>query len=119
MTIPQFLLINLGALVTAAGGIFLKRLSESFGEPTASLTWIGEVLGNPYLWAGGACYVFPIALWAYLLRTMELTKLQPLLAVVHFYTIVLAYVFLGEQASLQRLAGIALIVAGVIMVSRT
>lgn len=119
MTIFQFFLINFGALVTAAGGIFLKRLSTSIGEPTAKLSWIGSVLSNPYLWAGGFCYVLPIFLWAYLLRSMELTKLQPLLAVVYFYTIILAYLLLGEHASLQRLSGIAVIVAGVIMVSKT
>jgi len=119
MTISQFLLINLGALVSAAGGIFLKRLSDSLDEMTVSLAVIGSMLGNPYLWAGGVCYLLPIVLWTYLLRTMELTKLQPLLAVVYLYTIVLAYVFLGEQASLQRLSGMGLIVVGVILVSKT
>lgn len=119
MTIAQLFLINLGALITAAGGLFLKRLSASLAEPTMSMSWVGSLLGNINLWVGGVCYVLPIIFWTYLLRDMELTKLQPLLSIVYLYTIVLAYVFLGEYASLQRLGGIALIVVGVIIVSRT
>ena len=119
MTLAQFFLINFGALIAAAGGLFLKRLSSSLGDPAMNLNWFGSVFFNLNLWAGGVCYVLPIILWTYLLRSMDLTKLQPLLAVGYLYTIALAYLFLEEQLSMQRLTGIAIIIVGVIIVSRT
>jgi drug/metabolite transporter (DMT)-like permease len=119
MTIVQFGLINLGALIAAFGGIFLKRLSLGMQEPAFSLEWAFDVLTNRYIWLGGLCYVLPIFIWAYLLRSMELTKLQPLLSIVYIYTIVLSYCLLGEQLIALRLIGIAFVVFGVILVGRT
>ena len=119
MTLVQFAIINLGALVTAVGGIFLKRLSEQLdhGLPLTELSL--HVLKNSNLWLGGFCYVFPIFLWTYLLKHMELTKLQPLLSVVYVYTILLSRMFLGETPSTMRLFGVVMIIAGVFFVGRS
>ena len=119
MTPLQFILINLGALIAAAGGIFLKGLSESLTEPVMKITWIGSLLSNPNLWLAGLCYILPMFLWAYLLKSMELTKLQPLGSVVYIYTVGFAYIFLGEQPSLIRLIGIGVVIVGVVMISRS
>jgi len=119
VTTSQFLLINLGALLTAFGGVFLKKLSENTNFSEVSIQSAFQIVINPYLLAGVFCYVIPVLFWAYILKTMELTKLQPLLAVVYIYTIFVAYLFLGEQPSLIRLAGIALIVLGVIVVGKS
>jgi drug/metabolite transporter (DMT)-like permease len=88
-------------------------------EPAWSFGWTFQILTNPYLWLGWLCYMLPIFIWAYLLRSMELTKLQPLLAIVYIYTIALAYFLLGEQPTTQRLVGVAFVIAGVILVGRT
>ncbi|MGR3504308.1 MAG: EamA family transporter [Paracoccaceae bacterium] len=119
MTFVQFLIINLGALVAASGGIFLKRLSSELvhGLPLYELAL--NILRSPNLWLGGFCYIFPIFLWTYLLKYMELTKLQPLLAIVYLYTILLSVIFLGESPSVGRMFGISLILAGVIFVGRS
>lgn len=119
MTWVQFAIINLGAIVAAAGGIFLKRLSEQLDHKSSLFELLVYAIKNPNLWLGGFCYVFPIFLWTYLLKYMELTKLQPILSFVYIYTIVLAMVFLGEVPSMPRLFGIALILAGVFFVSRS
>jgi hypothetical protein len=52
MTIFQIVLINIGALVAAVGGIFLKRLSMGMQEPAWSFGWTFQILTNPYLWLG-------------------------------------------------------------------
>lgn len=119
MTLLQFAIINLGAFVAAAGGIFLKRLSEALDHNAPILELILYALKNPNIWLGGFCYVFPIFLWSYLLKYMELTKLQPLLSIVYIYTIILSVIFLGEIPSATRLFGILLIMVGVIVVGRT
>lgn len=119
MTTLQFLLINIGAFVTAAGGIFLKRLSDQLDHSSNLSALVLFVFKSPYLWMGGFCYVFPVLLWTYLLKYMDLTKLQPLLAIVYIYTILLSVLLLGESPSAFRLLGIALIIAGVIVVGRS
>ena len=119
MNWSQLALVHIGALITAAGGIFLKRLSVGLQPPEPTISWLISVGSNYYLWLGGFCYVFPIIIWVYLLKTIELTKLQPLLAVVYIYTVIFAIFFLGEQPSLQRLFGISLVVLGVFVVGRT
>jgi len=119
VTFIQFAIINLGALVAAAGGIFLKRLSEQLDHSSPLLELALCALKSQNLWLGGVCYVFPIFLWTYLLKYMELTKLQPLLAVVYVYTILLSMMLLGEIPSATRLFGIALVIVGVVFVGRS
>ena len=70
-------------------------------------------------WLGGFCYVFPILLWTYLLKYMELTKLQPLLSVVYVYTVLLSILLIGESPSAVRLCGIAMIMVGVVFVGKS
>lgn len=119
MTLNQFAIINLGALITAAGGIFLKRLSEQLnhGSPVAEL--VMHTIKSVNFWLGGFCYVFPILLWTYLLKYMELTKLQPLLSVVYVYTVLLSILLIGESPSAVRLCGIAMIMVGVVFVGKS
>ena len=73
MTLNQFAIINLGALITAAGGIFLKRLSEQLnhGSPVAEL--VMHTIKSVNFWLGGFCYVFPILLWTYPVSYTHLT----------------------------------------------
>ena len=117
MTLQQVILINCGALLAAIGGIFLKRVSLLLREGADGL--ILRLFFSPDLWLGCVCYVLPIFFWSYLLKEMELTKLQPMLAVVYVYTVFLAFIFLGEQPSLARLAGISVVILGVVLVGRT
>lgn len=119
MTLVQFAVINLGAMIGAAGGVFLKRLSNNLDHQSSLIELAYEALKSPNLWFGGLCYLFPIFLWTYLLKYMDLTKLQPQLSLVYVYTIILAMFFLGETPSLLRLLGIVLIIAGVVVVGRS
>jgi len=119
MTFNQILLVNLGAFIAAVGGIFLKRFSLSLVGHSLDWQAIPPLLLNINLLLGGVCYVVPIIFWAYLLKEMELTKLQPLLSIVYIYTAALAYLFLGEQPSTQRILGIVIVIIGVAMVGGT
>ena len=116
MTIYSFLLINLGAIIAALGGIFLKKLSTSLNSFEFNFAGVINILLNYNLWLGGICYVLPIIIWAFLLRHMELTKLQPILSIVYIYTLLFAYLFLNEQPSIQRLVGIVIVIVGVVLV---
>lgn len=119
MTLPQILLINVGAFVAAIGAYFLKRLSQDVIFSSTPLEIIMQIATNPFSWLGGVCYVIPIFLWAYLLKYIDLTKLQPALAIVYVYTVLISIVFLGETLSPNRFAGISVIIIGVIIVGKS
>lgn len=119
MTYVQFIIINIGALIAAAGGIFIKRLSDQLDHTDPLLIIFTSAIKNPNIWLGGICYVAPIFLWTYLLKYMELTKLQPTLSIVYLYTLVLAFLFLGEVPSFTKLLGIALIMCGIVIVGKS
>lgn len=119
MSMYQFIVINFGAFLTAVGGVFLKKLSGQLDYSWGLKGLFFYSITSLNFWLGGFCFVFPIFLWVYLLKTMELTKLQPLLAIVYLYTILLSFLFLAETPSLGRLVGIALVIAGVVMVGRS
>lgn len=122
MKLVDFLIINFGALLTALGGVFLKRLSESLNFNLHSdqvLSILFRLLSSIYLWLGAFCYLAPIILWAFLLKRIELTKLQPLLSIVYLYTAVLAFILLNEHPSFLRIFGIAVIMTGVFIVGKS
>lgn len=113
------MLINLGAIIAAVGGIFLKRFSVDMPTYTSFFPFAKEILQNKYLYFGGICYVVPIFFWAYLLRDMELSKLQPILSIVYLYTLVLAYFFLDEQISTLKIVGVLLVMGGVSLIGQS
>jgi drug/metabolite transporter (DMT)-like permease len=66
-----------------------------------------------------ACYAFSIALWLAVLSTTQVTVAYPLLSIGYVIAAVLSFFILGEMIPPVRLAGIALICVGVILISRT
>jgi drug/metabolite transporter (DMT)-like permease len=119
MTSVQFLLINIGAFVTAIGGVFLKKLADNTDFTSLSHKTIFKIMSDPYFWCGAMCYVLPVLLWAYMLKSMELTKLQPLLAIVYLYTIAVAWIFLGESLNTMRIIGVISIIIGVVFIGKS
>ena len=83
---------------------------------------IGEVIKsgitNLHLWSGMFCYGFSLLLWFYVLSRMELSRAYPLVSIGYIFTLFLGYFFLNEALSVTKVAGIVLIVLGVIFLSR-
>lgn len=119
MTLTTYLLILLGSSITAIGGIFLKSGARVLVLGRGPFTFVTSAALNGQLIIGLVCYVIPIILWIYLLRFHELSKLQPLLAVVYVITPILSIVFLRETVDLLRWVGIAFIIVGVGIVSQS
>lgn len=67
--------------------------------------------------SGFILQMIPLVSWVVLLKYMPLTKLQPMIALTYVVTPVLAVLFLGEHVGTLRMAGIGLIVLGVVLVS--
>jgi multidrug transporter EmrE-like cation transporter len=107
-----FLALDSGTQIAfKAGGNALNGVE--FG-----LAWFDRFLATPAIWLGIAGYVLAFALWIAILQGSELTRAFTLQGAT-FATVPLGgWLFFGEHISLERAAGIALIILGVTLISR-
>jgi drug/metabolite transporter (DMT)-like permease len=73
---------------------------------------------NPYVLAGVASYGFSTIFWLVLLSRVELSYAYPALSMGYVLITLVSALLLGEQVSAMRWAGVFVIVAGVILVTR-
>lgn len=111
------LLIVFGLVILGACGTVLLKVGA--GRVTYSdgiLPMLTSAFNLPLV-TGFILQMIPLVSWVVLLKYMPLTKLQPMIALTYVVTPVLAVLFLGEHIGLLRMAGIGLIVLGVLLVS--
>jgi drug/metabolite transporter (DMT)-like permease len=83
----------------------------------ADMVW--RLLNSPLVIVGLACYVLGAAFWLTVLSRTPLSLAYPMLALSYAFTPVLAWLMLGESVNGGRWLGIAVICAGVLLVSRS
>src|SRR2546423_1801846 len=111
--------IAIGAVLVTASELLLKKGAiESSSDSLPS--WM-KVLGvgamaSGWTWLGIICYVLSFVSWLYVLRLLPLGVAFALINVVHVLVPIGARVFLHEPIPLKRWMGIALILAGIILV---
>jgi len=111
-------LVFLGALLSAVGGILLKLGAVQLA-PVHDLRSLLAIALNWRVMAGLCMYFIPAVMWIILLRKVDLSLLQPLMSMVYVITPIMAIFLLNEHVSLQRWLGIAVIIAGVAIISRS
>ena len=122
MDIFSFVLAVASVSLNALAQIALRKAMLTIGTiPSLSepLIFIFTFLRNVYLWGGMACYALSIALWLAVLSTTQVTVAYPMLSIGYVIAAILSFFILGEMIPPVRIAGIALICVGVILISRT
>ena len=117
-------LVLIAVVISGAGHVMLAKAMRPVGDLTeASAERVGgmvtRALANPWLIAGvalQACFFF---MYLTLLSRADVSQVLPLTALDYIVVALLAQVFLAEPVTSARWLGIALIVAGVALVSRT
>jgi drug/metabolite transporter (DMT)-like permease len=99
--------IAIGALLVTGSELLLKR-----GAMTG-------MLASPWTWGGIVTYVLSFASWLYVLRHLPLSIAFALINIVHVLVPLGAWLLLHETISLQRWAGIFLVLCGTVLVART
>ena len=117
MSISYWCLLLIGVLLSAFGGIFLKLGSVEIIHDTLWKTF-QHALFNWKIVLGFSLYVVPSFIWIFMLKKVDISYLQPMFSLVYVATPVLAYVLLNEQIPSNRVIGIAIIIIGVVVVSR-
>lgn len=95
-------------LLGALASWMLKLASDNSSLRATVTDW--------HLWAGGAGYGLAAIFNIWLLRHLDLSVVLPATALTYLWTLVIARIFLGEALTLGKIAGVGLIVGGVICI---
>src|ERR1700722_9369095 len=96
--------------------IAFKVASESVEGMSFGLDFLKVAVSTPALWVTVLCYIGTFVTWMAVLMRMDLNRAFPLTALGYVTVPVLAFAFFGEHLPLPRIAGIGLIIVGVVMI---
>ncbi|MEM2822397.1 MAG: EamA family transporter [Candidatus Pacearchaeota archaeon] len=106
------LLVLFCALLAATGQLFFKLAAAKFS--LNPLTWIK----NPFFIFGIIIYAVSAVLFVWSLKNGNLSILYPLIATSYIWTTILAAKILHEPFPPLKWLGIALIIIGIIIITR-
>ena len=98
-------------LAGAAGAFFLKGGMDRVDS-------LASLVNNPRVYLGGCFYLTGAVLNILLLRGLAYSVLYPMTAITYVWSMALSAAFLRERVTKQKLIGVALILVGVLILSR-
>jgi multidrug transporter EmrE-like cation transporter len=124
MSLVTWLLILTGVGLNAAAQILLKlatRPMAHFSEFNVAIlsSSIAILLRSMPFWAGMLCYAASVCVWVAALSKAPVSTAYPMLSLGYVVVAVIAVLWLGESLTPAKVLGIALICAGVVLVSRS
>ena len=118
-----FALILTGVILNAAGQLLLKAGTNAVGHfefHLDNVLPIGLKLAfNPYILSGMAAYGVSLVVWIMALSRVPVSIAYPMLSIGYVINAFIAWHWFGEALSLEKLAGIGLIILGVYVITRT
>jgi drug/metabolite transporter (DMT)-like permease len=119
----DFSILCCGVLLNALAQLGLKAATDTTGPLVAAdgaiLRRALELLTVPWFWAALGCYGISIIVWLVGLSRVPVSQAYPLLSLGYVINVGLAWWLLGETPNVLRVAGIAVIVFGVVLVARS
>ena len=123
MNAISFSLLMTGVLLNASAQLLLKAGTNSVGvfefsrDNIFPIGW--KLATEPHIAGGLGCYVVSVVVWIMALSRVEVSIAYPLLSVGYVVNAIAAYYLFGEAVTPMRLAGIAIIIVGVWVVTRS
>jgi drug/metabolite transporter (DMT)-like permease len=121
--LTDFSVLFCGVLLNALAQLGLKAATRVSGPLIAGDTGVWQkglqLLTVPPLWYALVAYGLSVIVWLVGLSRVPVSQAYPLLSLGYVINIGLAWWLLGEVPNLQRVAGIGVIVVGVILVARS
>jgi multidrug transporter EmrE-like cation transporter len=123
MKLSTFVLILCGVLLNAAAQLSLKAGTRQLGvigldEQRGAVELALNIGTQPWIVGGLACYVVSVALWIAALSRVDVMVAYPMLSIGYVVNAFIAWQFMGEALTMQRLVGIGVIMVGVVILSR-
>ena len=123
MSAISFSLLMLGVLLNASAQLLLKAGTNAVGQfefTAANILPVGLRLAfQPHIAGGVACYVVSLVVWIMGLSRVPVSVAYPMLSVGYVLNAVAAWYLFGESLTAQKLIGIAFIITGVVLVTRS
>ena len=122
--LKTFVVVLVAVVLGGAGHVLLAKGMRPIGDLTEAPTgrlggMVVRALTSPWLLVGVALQAAFFALYLTLLSRADVSQVLPLTALDYIVVALLAQWLLGEGVTVVRWAGIAFIVLGVALVSRT
>jgi multidrug transporter EmrE-like cation transporter len=118
-----FALILTGVLLNASAQLLLKAGTNAVGHfefHLGNALPIGmKIAFQPYILGGMACYAVSLVVWIMALSRAPVSIAYPMLSIGYVINAVVAYYWLGEPLSMQKMLGIGIIIIGVVLVAKT
>lgn len=124
MSWVTWMLILTGVGLNAAAQLLLKLATRplahfsDFGVQTLRYSMVSLGTSLPF-WAGMLCYGTSVCVWLAALSKAPVSTAYPMLSLGYIVVAAAAVLWLGETLSPSKVAGIALICVGVVLVSRS
>lgn len=121
MDIFTFCIAVFGVLLNAFAQLSIKFGLKSVGVLSLkngifALLW--QVIFNAGIFTGLALYVVSVGVWIYVLSKVEVSIAYPLLSIGYIVNLFLASLLFGEAITVQKLAGVGIIIIGVVVLTR-
>ena len=117
-----FPLILLGVFLNALAQLLLKEGMSRIGYFAFSFANLmpisSQVITNPFVLMGLLCYVVSAVVWLLVLSRVPVSYAYPMLSMGYIINVVAAHYWFQEEISLNKIAGILIIITGVYLLSR-
>lgn len=122
MRLADFFVLAAGILANAIAQLLLKAATRSTGPIGLDGTTahaLTSLLGIPAFWLALGSYAFSVLVWTIGLSRVPVTQAYPLLSLGYVVNAVAAWSLLGEALTPARLLGTAIVIIGVIVITRS
>ena len=123
MKLADFAILSCGVLLNALAQLGLKAATQVTGPlvvADGSIWRRGlDLMVVPSLWYAVGAYGLSLIVWLVGLSRVPVSQAYPLLSMGYVINVGLAWWLLGEVPNAQRVAGIGVIVLGVVLVARS
>lgn len=117
----NYLIMAISILLAVAGQVLMKKGMMNFGTfPVSQLLYkVIPMFLNPWVFIGFVCFGLSSVFWLVVLSRMELSLVYPMVSVAYVLVALLSWFLFKENLTLIRWLGIAVIILGVYLISRS
>jgi drug/metabolite transporter (DMT)-like permease len=123
MKLTDFGVLVTGVLLNAFAQLWLKAATKVSGPLVATdasvMSRALQLLAVPSLWYALTAYGLSVVVWIVGLSRVPVSQAYPLLSLGYVLNLGLAWWLFGEVPNAQRVIGVGVIIAGVVLVARS
>jgi drug/metabolite transporter (DMT)-like permease len=121
--LAPYALLVVSVTLTVSGELLLKHGMNLHGEFVPQigtlLPNLFRIFTNPYILGGFGLIFSASILWLSVISRVPLSTAYPMLSLGYLLTVLLSAIVLRETVPITRIAGVLLIVSGVVLVARS